>query len=100
MDLQVYLIIVTVFFVSLGSLLFVTRQLRGGKTYEEALAEKRQLTEKLYGSKKKNAAKKSNTGKKASVFIQSYIYLVQLTSNHLSFIHIMLFVCLFYSIAL
>lgn len=69
MDLQVYLIIVTVFFVSLGSLLFVTRQLRGGKTYEEALAEKRQLTEKLYGSKKKNAAKKSNTGKKASVSI-------------------------------
>lgn len=65
MELQVYLIIVTVFFVSLGSLLFVNRQLRGGKTFEEALAEKRQLTEKLYGNnKKKNATKKANTGKK------------------------------------
>lgn len=66
MDLQVYLIIVTVFFVSLGSLLFINRQLRGGKTFEEALAEKRQLNEKLYGSKKKNASKKSNAGKKVS----------------------------------
>lgn len=65
MDLQVYLIIVTVFFVSLGSLLFVNRQLRGGKTFEEALAEKRQLTEKLYGTnKKKNATKKTNAAKK------------------------------------
>lgn len=64
MDFQVYLIIVTVFFGSLVSLLFINRQLRGGKTFEEALAEKRQLTEKLYGSKKKNATKKSNTGKK------------------------------------
>lgn len=65
MDLQVYLIIVTVFFVSLGSLLFVNRQLRAGKTFEEVLAEKRQLTDKLYGNKKKNA-KKANTGKKVS----------------------------------
>lgn len=64
MDLQVIMIIVTVFFVSLGSLLFVTRQLRGGKTFEEAQAEKR-LTDKLYGTnKKKNITKKSNAGKK------------------------------------
>lgn len=63
MDLQVYLIIVTVFLVSLGSLLFVNRQLGNGKTFEEVLAEKRQLTDKLYGNKKKNA-KKANTGKK------------------------------------
>lgn len=69
MDLQVYLIIVTVFFVSLGSLLFINRQLRGGKTFEEALAEKRHLTEKLYGTnKKKNASKKSNANKKVSNF--------------------------------
>lgn len=66
MDLQVYLIIVTVFFVSLGSLLFVNRQLRAGKTFEEVLAEKRQLTDKLYGNKKKNA-KKANTGKKVRI---------------------------------
>lgn len=66
MEFQVYIIIVTVFLVSLGSLLAVTRQLRGEKTYEEAQAEKR-MTEKLYGNnKKKNATKKSNAGKKAS----------------------------------
>lgn len=71
MDLQVYLIIVTVFFVSLGSLLFVNRQLRGGKTFEEALAEKRQLTEKLYGTnKKKNATKKTNAGKKVCIDVE------------------------------
>lgn len=68
MELHIYLIIITVFFVSLGSLLFVNRQLRGGKTFEEALAEKRQLNDKLYGNKKKNA-KKSNTGKKVSISI-------------------------------
>lgn len=66
MDLQILLIIVTVFFLSLGILLFVNRQLHSG-TYEEALAEKRQLTDKLYGNKKKNA-KKTNTGKKVSIF--------------------------------
>ncbi|XP_055315743.1 ribosome-binding protein 1 isoform X2 [Sitodiplosis mosellana] len=64
MELQIYLIIVAIFFISLGSLVFVNRQLRSGKTFEEALAEKRQLTEKLYGSKKKNTTKKANTGKK------------------------------------
>lgn len=66
MELQVYLIIVTVFLVSLFSLLFVNRQLRAGKTFEEVLAEKRQLTDKLYGNKKKNT-KKANTGKKVSI---------------------------------
>lgn len=64
MELQIYLIIVAIFFISLGVLVFVNRQLRSGKTFEEALAEKRQLTEKLYGNKKKNTAKKTNTGKK------------------------------------
>lgn len=72
MELQVYLIIATVFFVSLCSLLFVNRQLRGGKTFEEALAEKRHLTDKLYGNKKKNA-KKANTGKKVSSFLLIHI---------------------------
>lgn len=66
MDLQVYAIIVAVFLVSLGSLLIVNRQLRAGKTFEEVLAEKRQLADKLYGNKKKNA-KKTNTGKKVSI---------------------------------
>lgn len=67
MDLQVYLIIVTVFFASLGSLLLINKQLRGGKTFEEALAEKRQLVDKMYGtSKKKNAGKKANNGKKVT----------------------------------
>lgn len=81
MDLQVYLIIVTVFFVSLGSLLFVNRQLRGGKTYEEALAEKRQLTEKLYGTnKKKNATKKANAGKK--VWIRFHISIFCSLNTH------------------
>lgn len=62
MDLQVYLIIVTVFFASLGFLLFINRQMHSGKTYEEATAEKRLLTEKLYGTNKK----KKNTGKKTN----------------------------------
>lgn len=72
MDLQIYLIIITVFFISLGSLIFVTRQLRSGKTYEEALAEKRQLNEKLYGNKKKNTTKKTNTGKKVKKRLRLY----------------------------
>lgn len=67
MDLQVYLIIVTVFFVSLGSLLLINKQLRRGKTFEEALAEKRQFVDKMYGTnKKKNANKKANNGKKVA----------------------------------
>lgn len=72
MDLQIYLIIITVFFISLGSLIFVNRQLRSGKTYEEALAEKRQLTEKLYGNKKKTTTKKTNTGKKVKIALLLY----------------------------
>lgn len=64
MDLQVYAVIVIVFLVSLCSLLFVNKQLRGGKTYEEVLAEKRQFAEKLYGPKKKNAKKPNAGGKK------------------------------------
>lgn len=69
MELQVYLIIIAIFFVSLGSLIFVNRQLRSGKTFEEAMAEKRQLTEKLYGTnKKKNTNKKASTAKKVIIF--------------------------------
>lgn len=64
MDLQVYAVIVIVFLVSLCSLLFVNKQLRGGKTYEEVLAEKRQFAEKLYGPKKKNTKKTNAGGKK------------------------------------
>lgn len=65
MDLMVYLIILSVFVVSLGSLLLINRHFRGGKTFEEVQAEKRQLTEKLYGTnKKKNNTKKTNVGKK------------------------------------
>lgn len=65
MDLQAYLIIVTVFFASLGFLLFINRQINAGKTFEEVLAEKRHLSEKLYGTnkKKKNTWKKSNKKK-------------------------------------
>lgn len=57
MDLQSYVIIVTVFFVSLGSLLFVNRQLRGGK--EEEWYQQQQLRLKLYGNKKKFPPKKT-----------------------------------------
>lgn len=63
MDLQVYAVIAIVFLVSLCSLLYVNKQLRGGKTYEEVLAEKRQF-EKLYGPKKKNVKKANAGGKK------------------------------------
>lgn len=63
MDLQLYGVILIIFLVSLCTLLFVTKQLRGGKTYEEVVAEKRLLAEKLYGNKKKNP-KKNATGKK------------------------------------
>lgn len=69
MDLQAYLIIVTVFFASLGFLLFINRQINAGKTFEEVLAEKRHLTEKLYGTnkKKKNTWKKTNKKKQQKV---------------------------------
>lgn len=93
MELQVYLIIVTVFFVSLGSLLFINRHFCGSKTFEQALAEKRQLTEKLYGNKKKNVSKKSNPNKKVtySSFLNWYFSIAELSikiitpKNHISF---------------
>lgn len=68
MDLHIYLIIIAVFFISLVSLIAVNRTLRSGKTYEEALAEKRQWNDKHYGNKKKNTIRKTNTGKKVRYF--------------------------------
>lgn len=50
MDLQVCAVIAIVFFVSFGSLWFINGKLRGGKTFEDLLAEKRQLADKVYGS--------------------------------------------------
>lgn len=64
MELQVYAIIAIVFLASFFSLLFINKQLRGGKTFEEVLAEKRHLAEKLYGPSKKKGTKKVNSGKK------------------------------------
>lgn len=73
MDLQVYLMIVVIFFGSLAFLLFINRHIQSGKTFEEALAEKRRLTEKLYGTnkKKKNASNKSNKKVKTFIFIKT-----------------------------
>lgn len=51
MDLQVCAIIAIVFCVSFVSLWFINGKLRGGKTFEDVLAEKRSLADKLYGSK-------------------------------------------------
>lgn len=76
MDLQVYAVIAIVFLVSLCSLLFINKQLRGGKTFEDVLAEKRQFAEKLYGNtggknfNKKNA-KKLNTNNSKKVCLMS-----------------------------
>lgn len=74
MELQVYAIIAIVFLVSLCSLLFINKQLRGGKTFEDVLAEKRQFAEKLYGNSggknfnKKNPKKlNEKNNKKVSV---------------------------------
>lgn len=69
-----YAIIAIVFLVSLCSLLFINKQLRGGKTFEDVLAEKRQFAEKLYGNSggknfnKKNPKKlNEKNNKKVSV---------------------------------
>lgn len=67
MDLQVYAVIAIVFLVSLCSLLFINKQFRGGKTFEDVLEEKRQFAEKLYGPRKKTT-KKPATGKKVNLF--------------------------------
>lgn len=50
MDLQVCAIIAIVFFASLLSLLFINKT-RGGKSFEDVLAEKRQLAHIVGGSK-------------------------------------------------
>lgn len=61
MDLQVCAIIAIVFCVSLISLFFINQKLRGGRTFEDVLAEKRQLAH-LVGAKyaKKAGARKVN----------------------------------------
>lgn len=62
MDLQVCAIIAIVFCVSLISLFFINQKLRGGKSFEDVLAEKRQLAHLVGGSKyaKKAGARKVN----------------------------------------
>lgn len=62
MDLQVCAIIAIVFCVSLISLIFINQKLRGGKSFEDVLAEKRQLAHLVGGSKyaKKAGARKAN----------------------------------------
>lgn len=63
-----YAIIVIVFLVSLVSLLFINRKLSGGKSFEDVLAEKRQLADKVYGSKqqKKPVRAKITNAKKVN----------------------------------
>lgn len=56
MDLHILIVIACVFLASLGSLLFINKFLRR-KTFEEIVAEKKALTEKIYG-KDKNTFKK------------------------------------------
>lgn len=68
MDLQVCAIIAVVFCVSFVSLWFINGKLRGGKTFEDVLAEKRSLADKLYGSKvqKKPAGQRKVNAKKVN----------------------------------
>ncbi|XP_073827251.1 SMC superfamily domain-containing protein aluminum tubes isoform X2 [Musca autumnalis] len=56
MDLHIFIVIACVFLASLFSLLFINKFLRR-KTFEEVIAEKKALTEKIYG-KEKNLMKK------------------------------------------
>uniref|UniRef100_A0A1I8QD55 Ribosome-binding protein 1 n=1 Tax=Stomoxys calcitrans TaxID=35570 RepID=A0A1I8QD55_STOCA len=56
MDLHILIVIACVFLASLFSLLFINKFLRR-KTFEEIIAEKKALTEKIYG-KEKNTNKK------------------------------------------
>lgn len=71
MDLYVLVVIVIVFFASFGSLFFISKLPRG-KTFDEVLAEKRQLAEKLYGpsnnkvTTKRKETKKVNNNKKVT----------------------------------
>lgn len=60
MELQVYFVIAIVFLASFLTLLFISKLPRG-KTFDEVLAEKRQLAEKLYGP---NSGQKRTGGKK------------------------------------
>ncbi|XP_055915830.1 interaptin isoform X2 [Eupeodes corollae] len=61
MDFQILIIIACVFLVSLFSLLFINKFFRR-KTFEEIVAEKKAMTEKIYGPAK--AAKKQARGAK------------------------------------
>ncbi|XP_023308550.2 ribosome-binding protein 1 isoform X2 [Lucilia cuprina] len=51
MDLHILIVIACVFLASLGSLLFINKFLRR-KTFEEIVAEKKAMTEKIYGKDK------------------------------------------------
>lgn len=96
MDLQVYAVIAIVFLVSLCSLLFINKQFRGGKTFEEVLAEKRQFAEKLYGTSggknfnRKNPKKLNEKNNKK----------VSLEENHQSIEHVYIYIydnfCIFF----
>lgn len=72
MDLQVCAIIAIVFCVSFVSLWFINGKLRGGKTFEDVLAEKRSLADKLYGSKYQK--KPQRKVKKVSQIISQFFY--------------------------
>ncbi|KAM7364571.1 SMC superfamily domain-containing protein aluminum tubes isoform 2-T2 [Cochliomyia hominivorax] len=56
MDLHILIVIACVFLASLGSLLFINKFLRR-KTFEEIVAEKKALTEKIYGKDKSSFKK-------------------------------------------
>lgn len=56
MDLHILIVIACVFLASLGSLLFINKFLRR-KTFEEIVAEKKALTEKIYGKDKPSLKK-------------------------------------------
>lgn len=67
MDLQVCAIIAIVFCVSLISLFFINQKLRGGKSFEDVLAEKRQLAHLVGGSRYAKKAKRvGDSGGKSS----------------------------------
>lgn len=67
MDLQVCAIIAVVFLVSLFTILIINRKL-SGKTFEDVLAEKRQLADKVYGSSHVKHQKKLNRKVNKKVF--------------------------------
>jgi hypothetical protein len=65
MDLESYVIILIVFFVSFISYLFISKLLPGGKTFDEMIAEKKRMREEVLGAvKSASSGKQSNAGNK------------------------------------